>query len=518
MEKSYTKNYLKIYLVQILSVLVGFASLLVVVPIISGNKPIYGIYSICTSIVVFLSYADIGFLGAGTKFAAEDYARNDRKNEMEVLGFSCAILLLMIVAFSGVIFYFSFTPSSLISGINDEEREVAHRLLMILAFSAPLLGLLRVTQSIYGVRVLDYEIQLFYLIGNILKILSVFVFFTSKRYDIVGYFFFYQITNLFVLLAAWLRLTIHHKYSLGTFIKNIKLSKRAFDRTKSLAISALFLTLCWVLYYELDSVTLGKFLGPEAVACYSIGFTLLSLIRTFLGIFFSPFSARFNHFVGLNDMNGLKKIFLDIVKMSFPIVVFFLLPLFLFSKDFVVAWVGSDYDEALISVKLLLLCNLFAFVNYPMGMLLMARQRLKAMYFSSALLPIVFWTGVVFTIGSLQEVSFSLFKLVAFTISSIVYIVLMLRYFEISLWLFVKKTVLPYIPGIMAVLILSLCISDLNITQKGIMSLIKIGSVILILFATGFGISYFFSQEIRYYTKNNILPLFIKSKSQKYEF
>ena len=513
MEKSYTKNYLKIYFVQILSVLVGFASLLVVVPIISGNKPIYGIYSICTSIVVFLSYADIGFLGAGTKFAAEDYARNDKKNEMAVLGFSCAILLLMILIFSGVILYFSFTPSSLISDVNEEEQEIAQKLLLILGASAPILGLLRVTQSIYGVRVLDYEIQVFYLIGNILKILSVFVFFTSETYDIVGFFFFYQINNLLVLIAAWLRLTIHHKYSIGTFIKNIKLSKGAFDRTKALAVSSLFLTLCWVLYYELDNVALGKLLGPEAVACYSIGFTLLSLIRTFLGIFFSPFSARFNHFVGLNDMGGLKNFFLDIVKISFPIVVFILLPLFLYSKDFVVAWVGNEYDEALVSVKLLVLCNLFAFVNYPMGMILMARQRLKAMYFSSVLLPIVFWTGVVFTIGSLQEMSFSLFKLVAFTISSFVYIVLMLRYFQINLWHFIKKIVLPYIPGIMVVLILSLCIPNLNITQKGIMGLIKIGTVILVLFTTGFGISFFFSQEIRYYLKNSIIPLFTKTKS-----
>ena len=53
-------------------------SYVIVIPRLSAEVNSYGIYSVVVSLMIFLQYADLGFLGAGQKYAAESYAKNDR--------------------------------------------------------------------------------------------------------------------------------------------------------------------------------------------------------------------------------------------------------------------------------------------------------------------------------------------------------------------------------------------------------------------------------------------------------
>ena len=97
MQNSYSKNYLKIYFFQILSIVLGFTSLFVVVPFLSEDKTTFGIYSVCISITIFFSYADLGFLGAGMKYAAERFSKNEREEEIKIVGFTHFVLLVFLL-------------------------------------------------------------------------------------------------------------------------------------------------------------------------------------------------------------------------------------------------------------------------------------------------------------------------------------------------------------------------------------------------------------------------------------
>src|SRR6476620_4428093 len=180
LQKSYTKNYFRIYTAQLFAVIFNVLSLVIVIPFLSDNSRIYGIYSLCISFTIFLSYADLGFLNAGYKYASEYYAKNDKQKEIEVTGFVSFILAVFILIFAVILILFAFHPDWLIKNISDEQdKNVAKNLLLILALFSPNMILQRMLQIIYGVRVHEYILQTILIIINILKIAAVYFFITN---------------------------------------------------------------------------------------------------------------------------------------------------------------------------------------------------------------------------------------------------------------------------------------------------------------------------------------------------
>lgn len=424
-------------------------SLFIVVPYLSADQSTYGIYSVCVSITVFLSYADLGFLGAGRKYAAESYYRGDRQGEIELVGFSHFILLIFVLILSVVFLFLSFRPELLIKGIEPgEQTHVAKGLLLILALFSPTIIVQRALQMIFGIRIQDYILQRINIVGNLIKIASVFYFFKEEHYDIVGYFLFIQLVNLICAFIGVFQAKKCYNYNFILLLSHFKFNSVIFNKTKALAYSSLFVTISWILYYELDSFAIGRMLGAREVAIYAIGFTILSFFRSLLGVFFSPFSSRFNHFIGVGKLYDLKKFYLHVLTISVPIVAFPIVAVVLFARPLVISWVGVGYESSVNIVRWLVLCNVLAFVSYPAGMLMTANERLKEMYALSFMMPLVYWGGIIITIGSLGVESFAIFKFIAFAISGIVYLWFSLNFLGISIVEFLRKSIIPYLPGL----------------------------------------------------------------------
>ena len=265
-----------------------------------------------------------------------------------------------------------------------------------------------------------------------------------------------------------------------------------------------------MLFYELDSIAIGKIYNAEAVALYAIGFNILSLIRSVLGAFYSPFSARFNHFIGLGLEGELKEFIINIMIISLPIVLFFLYPLYILSEPLVVAWVGVDYLDAVPMVGLLVLCNIMAFVNYPMGMVLVAKKEINALYISNALLPVIFWLGILLFGSILGVYSFALFKLVAFLFSSLYYIFLLNKVFAISLRTFIKRIIIPFIPSFLLVSVILVLLKDVTVAEKSVVNLMKVGLMEVFTMGVGVSVSIMFVPTLRNYISTRIIPLFKK--------
>lgn len=82
---------------------------------------------------------------------------------------------------------FSFNPGLIIAELsNTRERQVASQLFLVLGVFSPVIVFQRVLQIIYGVRVEDYYLQGVVIVGNIVKISSVFFFFRQGGVSYYG--------------------------------------------------------------------------------------------------------------------------------------------------------------------------------------------------------------------------------------------------------------------------------------------------------------------------------------------
>ena len=151
---NYRKKYLKNYFWQFLGFFLSILSMFVVTPLITNMPVVYGIYTVCISLTIFLNYADLGFLMAGEKFAAESYSKKDPESERAFIGTSVFIYLIVCIFILLCVVIFAWNPSLLIRDIGKDslQYDIAQKLLLILSLSIPFTVVQKYVFLIYKIR------------------------------------------------------------------------------------------------------------------------------------------------------------------------------------------------------------------------------------------------------------------------------------------------------------------------------------------------------------------------------
>lgn len=411
---SYKKNYIQIYLWQSLSFILNFVALFIVTPLISDKAEIFGIYSVCVGLNIFLQYTDFGFINAGSKYAAEAYIAGNHDKEDRYLSTSFFIFSVVSISLIAFLFVASFNPKLVISDlkINSDNYFISQKLLFITAVSIPAYILQKYVLTIYAIRLRDYEVQRINIIGSILRIASVPLVFFNNRYDIIGYYVFSQVIVLVATLYALWRSKVYG-YGLRSILNVIKYDRDIFLEIKPLALSGFVASLAWLAYYEIDNLIISIWIGSKAVAIYAIGKNIQSVVRSLFGIIYSPYSVRFNYYVGSKDVSGLKEFFMKLVRLFSNITVVPLIVLIFFAKPFVLAWVGAEYMDSCLILQLLVGCFLFNYVVSPAGSLLYSMNRVKDVVISNIAPVVVFYVGLVMVINTQDVTNMAVLKLLA---------------------------------------------------------------------------------------------------------
>ena len=510
MKINFTKKILKVYFWQIISIILNFLALFIVVPSLSGNKEIYGIYSLCISFNIFLSYADLGFIGAGKKFASELYAINKIRESNNIIGFSLFFLSLFLGIFLIFFLISGFNPNLIFSDLSsDESYYVASSLFFILAFSVPIILFQQLSNTVYGIRIESYIPQRINIMGSVIKILSVFYFFRENTYNIVGYFLFFQIINICVLYLQFYIINKNYNIKFFSLLFTIKFDKKIYKKIKPLAFSSLFLTFSFLLYYELDSIAINKLFGPTSLATYAVGFALMNFFRSFIGIFYSPFGVRFNHYLGEGNNEKFNKLYSDLVKYSLPLFLIPVFTLYTFAEPIIFSWVGVSYIDSILIFKLLIIGFGFTFISVPTSLIMYSLVRLKELYAVNIIIPFVFWTGIFFTYENLEVLSFPIFKSISFLIAAIFYTYIYICFTRNTIMFFLKKIISPVIiPIIFIHYIGSYLINLISINTMSSLNLIKIISLLLFVTICAYLIQILINKDLkttikRFYAERN---------------
>ena len=214
------------------------------------------------------------------------------------------------------------------------------------------------------------------------------------------------------------------------------------------------------MYYESDSPVIGKILGANSVAVYAIGISLISFFRGILGILFSPFSHRFNHFIGLSDLKGLETFYKQIVTILAPLIVFPMVAFFILAKPLILTWVGVNFVDSINVAKPLILCNLLAFISYPAGMLIRAQEKIKAMNIISIIMAIFYWIFIFSTYRHFGVKSFAFSKFILFQVFSIFYLIHTLKFLKMNFLQFFLEIIYPMLLPLIFLVSISIFIVD----------------------------------------------------------
>ncbi len=497
-EKSYISNYINTYLWQGLAILFNLTSMFIVIPYISENKVIFGIYSVCISTSIFLNYADIGFVSAAIKYAGESFARGEKERELEYYGLAGFILFILISLIASMYVILAMNPAILIAGIeNSKYLTIATLLLCIQAIFSYNNILQRFVTSVFQVRIEQYIYQRVNIVANLLKILSVFYFFRGEHYQIVEYFLFTKIIELIALLFSLLIIRIKHQIHFKSFIKVFHFDKEIYEKTKGLAYSSLFVTIMWIAFYELDLVVIGRIYGADLVAIYAISFTLIKFLRSITSVLYSPFKSRYNHLVGLGQSDRLGALLSKVILFTMPLIVMIVLSIIVLSKNIILTWAGAEYIDSSILLALLSASYLFSFIRIPGANMMVALEKIKEMYLINALMVLIFWGGIILTSNYWGVGSFAIFKLLAGIFATAFYLRILVNYLDYGYLKFFKHTVGRMIFPLFIQIIFLLGVIQLLPNEKSLTGLIEVVAMGALSVLLGLIVLYFSSMYYR---------------------
>lgn len=477
----------------------------IVAPLTTSMPEAYGVYSLCISFNIFLRYADLGFVVAGRKYAAEAFAVNNHEKEKQYVGTSMSIYGGMSLILFVFALFFSVFPEFLIKDIEESPYyDIAHQLLLILAITFPLSIIQKFSSLIYSVRIEEYKIQSFQIIGSIIKIASVPLYFFHNRYDIVGYYLFCVIINLSInLIVLWYSKNIG--YGFQEFIRCLKFDKQIFNEIKPLALTGFASVIGWITYYELDTVGVSVLLGANAVAIYAVGKSIQQFVRSLVGIVFSPYPVRINYFIGQKDYEGLKNFFYNLVEL-FSIIIIPIVAIVLYAKPFVIAWVGHDYEQSVFVLQMLVLTFILHHVTSQGSSVIYGLNKVKDVLKIAFIQPFFFWIGVFATYRFWGVESFAIFKLAACLVTEFFYCYLVRKYLNYTktecYWHLVAKPVV--IITLLSSIIWSVTIGLLDNITKGHHELLHVVLVIGTCCILVFLVDLWFNKSLRVETINII--------------
>ena len=341
------KNQLKAgvvlsYLSTAISIIIQLIYMPVMIRLLGKSE--YGLYSLVSSVVSYLSLFSLGFTGAYLRFFAKFYENREKLASLNGMFLSLFNLLALIAAICGIVL--SFFPEQIFgSKLSDAELSKARILMVILVLNIAISLISGIFDAIIGA----YEQFIFQrIVGLIATIVNPFI---CLPLLLMGY-------------GSIMIVVVTTGVTLARFVVNIwfcickikiPISFQGFQWSllKEITVFSSFLLINMIIdqiNWNVDKLILGHTNGTEEIAVYGVASQFNSLFITFSTTISSVFAPRVNHIAmqkGKNYRDEFTKLMAKIGRIQWLILGLVTGGFVVFGQYFIVhIFAGKGYEDA----------------------------------------------------------------------------------------------------------------------------------------------------------------------------
>lgn len=346
----------------------------------------FGLYSLVSSIVAYLTILDLGLGNAIVRYTSKLIHEGKTKEQYDFFGMFLLLYTAIgvIVILLGIALFFNIES---IFGSSMTDKEVYNSKAMILimivnlAFTFPM--------SIFGSIMVAYERFIFPRIINITRILLNTLTITILLllgYKAIAIVISQTIFNILTLVVNY----IYCKRKLKIKIRH---SRFKVDLIKEIFIYSFWIFISSIsdkIYWSTGQFVLGAISGTIAISIFALAIQFQSMYIQFSVAISSVFLPRVTGIITKgDDKKHISDLFIRTGRIQNIIIITILLGFVLFGKSFIKLWAGNQYEDSYTIVILFFVALYTPLIQHIGLIILQARNQMKFLSLSYILLAIV---------------------------------------------------------------------------------------------------------------------------------
>lgn len=438
----------------------------------------YGLYSLVSSVIGYLTVLDLGFGNAIVVFTAKYRANKEYEKEKKLHGMFLVIFCIigLIAGLLGVLLYFN-VPLLFGKTMTDIELHKAKIMMLILSFNLAA----TFPFSIYSSIITAYEKFTFQKIMSILNTLLkpllmiplLFLGYKSITMTVV-----ITVVNIIVLLSNY----FYCKKKLGVNIKFMGFDKKLFKTIFSYSFFIFLGVIVDKVNWSVDQFVLGAVSGTIAVSLYSVASQINTLFVNLSGAMSGVLLPKMSKMIAKNVSNKeITNEFIKVGRIQYLIIFLMASGFTLFGKEFIMAWAGKDFATSYY-IAVILILPLCVPLIQNLGISIMQAKNMHK--FRSILLALIAVANIFISIP-LAKAYGGIGSAIGTSLSLIIgnIIILNIYYHKkvginvIEFWKSIIKMTIPILIPIVAIVILMHFV-----TLHGYVNLIVFGGIYTILY------------------------------------
>ena len=350
------KNEVKIgailsYIIIVVNMIIG----VLYTPILTSKlgQSEYGLYSLVTSIISYLTVLDFGFGNAIIIYTARYRVKGEKEKQQKLHGMFFLIYLIIgvITGIISAIIWFN-ADTLFANSMNMEEVEKAKILLGILSFNL----IVTFPLSIFSSIITAYEKFIFSKVLNLIRIILnpiIMLILLKMGFKSIGLVILTTVLNISTLIINY----IYCKKKIEIKLKFGKIDISLLKEIMTYSIWVFLNSIMDKVNWALDQFILGVYVGTAAVAIYSVAGNLNQMYMNFSTAISGVLLPKVTKMEEKKASNEeFTNIFIKTGRIQYIIMGLIISGFVLYGREFInILWVGPEYDQSYLIACILMI-------------------------------------------------------------------------------------------------------------------------------------------------------------------